>query len=75
MLVDPDGKNEEPIPSGPGKYEPSQAWFSPDGSMLAVIGMDYDTQTKNNSSPALPGARPTTRTPVTELGVECRAVV
>ncbi len=74
VLVDPDGKNEEPLPTGAGKYQPKQAWFSPDGSMLAVIGMDYDIQTQKSSNP-LYLRKTDDKDAVTDLGVECQLVI
>jgi Tol biopolymer transport system component len=74
VLIDPDGKNEEALPTGEGKYQPYDAWFSPDGSMLAVIGMDYDNQMQKSSYP-LYLRKTDDKDAVTDLDVECRVVV
>jgi RNA polymerase sigma factor (sigma-70 family) len=74
VLIDPDGKNEEALPSSDGKYQPDDAWFSPDGLRLAVIGMDYDNQTQKSSYP-LYLRKTDDKDTVTDLGVECRVVV
>ncbi len=74
VLLDPDGKSEEPLPTRAGKYQPSQAWFSPDGSMLAVLGTDIDTQTLKTSHP-LYVRKTADKNEVINLGIDCQLVV
>ena len=73
-LVDPEGTNENALPTGSDKFQPDDAKFSPDGSMLAVIGIDHDIQTKKTAHP-LYVRKTDDKGAVTELGVECRVCV
>jgi RNA polymerase sigma factor (sigma-70 family) len=73
-VVDPDGANEKALPTGSDKFQPDDAKLSPDGSMLAVIGIDQDIRTKKTAHP-LYVRKTGDKDAVAELGVECREFV